>query len=151
MVAYYWPMLSGTSWATKKEAGFKDNEMLYEPAWLLNTIKKVLAGATHNQHHGSKAARLRRSAYWRDWLGRKLELRWESELVGSELDHEKPLVEVFLARWGATETWSTGSRSITRRNRWGVVPIEPWLTRLDDRGSILWNCVGHAPPRYPSW
>jgi len=35
--------------------------------------------------HGSKAARLRRSAYWRHGLGRKLELRWESKLVGSEL------------------------------------------------------------------
>jgi len=30
----------------KSEAGFKNNEMLYEPVWLLNTIKKVLAGAT---------------------------------------------------------------------------------------------------------
>ena len=30
----------------KSETGFKNNEMLYEPVWLLNTIKKVLAGAT---------------------------------------------------------------------------------------------------------
>ena len=31
-------------------------------------------------------------------LGRKLELRWESELVGSELDHEKALVVGVSAR-----------------------------------------------------
>ncbi len=29
----------------KSEARFKNNEMLCEPVWLLNTIKKVLAGA----------------------------------------------------------------------------------------------------------
>jgi len=46
MVAHYWAMLSGTSRATKSEAGFKNSEMLYEPVWLLNTIKRVLAGAT---------------------------------------------------------------------------------------------------------
>jgi len=44
VVSNYWPMLSGTSRATK--AAFKDNKILYEPAWLLNTTKKDFAGAT---------------------------------------------------------------------------------------------------------
>ena len=57
----------------------------------------------------------------------------------------------FFSEWGATVRVSTKSRSITRRNRWGVIPIVPWLTRLNDRGFALRNSASLAPLRRPSW